>query len=173
MAWWQHWTHLSLWFVLQETERMASFFTRWWPCDFIKRRIFTLSTWPSPLCTEILGILIWGKFFIFLLLNYELGCRSSKCRDYAREWTIQGLNSGNDTRFCSPPKRTDRLWGPPNALFDGCSGISPGGLSGRSVMVPRLRMSAAIPLLLFYAFMAWMRATSLFYRLLCVKTYSY
>ena len=67
---------------------------------------------------------------------------------------------------CSP-KCSDQLWGPHSFLFIGYH-VSFLGLKWRGQMtthlhlVPSLRMSVAIPLLLLYAFMPWRRITFLF-----------
>jgi hypothetical protein len=64
--------------------------------------------------------------------------------------------------FFSPPRRSDRLWGPSNLVSNCYRGSFPRGWSGRSVkltthfyLVPRLRIHGPITPLLRYVFMAW------------------
>jgi hypothetical protein len=67
------------------------------------------------------------------------------------DWTIRGLNPGRGERFFSSSERPDRFYGTVD------TGVLYRRYSGRSVkfithvhVVPRLRMSGVIPLLLFH-----------------------
>ena len=73
---------------------------------------------------------------------------------------VRGSNARTGKRFLSSPKRRDRLWGPPSLLFNEYQGSFLGWV-GRNVMftnhlhlAPSLSISAVIPLLHLYAFMA-------------------
>jgi hypothetical protein len=58
----------------------------------------------------------------------EPGYRS-RCRDWARGWTVRGLSpcrAESFERFLSSPKRPHRLWGPPSLLFNGYRCSFPG-----------------------------------------------
>ena len=77
--------------------------------------------------------------------------RCSSCNDYVTSWTIRGLNPGRSKISFLSPKRPDLLWDPPSLhSWYLCYLL---GYSGRHVtltthlhLVPRLRMSGAIPL---------------------------
>ena len=70
---------------------------------------------------------------------------------------LWGSNIGRGKRFFSFfLKRTDRLWGPPSLLFISFKGVKqPGAWTTHLYLVPRWRMSWALPLLSLYAFVAW------------------
>jgi hypothetical protein len=70
-------------------------------------------------------------------------------------------NSGRVKRFYSSPERPDRFWGPPSLLLNGYRDFFPGLkrhgliLIADLYVVPNLRMSGAIPLLLPHDFITW------------------
>ena len=88
-------------------------------------------------------------------------------------WTVWvstrlwGSDIGRGKRFfCSFPKRTHRLRGPPNLLFSSLKGVKQSGAwTTHLYVVPRWRMSGALPLFSLYAFVAWTEKTlPVFYR---------
>ena len=82
--------------------------------------------------------------------------------------TARVSNSGRSKKCLSSPKRPYRLWGQPASYYN-CTGVHSRGKSDRGVMtthlhlVPRLRMSGAIPVLQLYAFMTCIKTTSTFF----------
>ena len=76
------------------------------------------------------------------------------------DWTVRSWIPDCTTAFLSSPRLPDRLWGTPSLLFNGqrCSftGVEqPRCEVGQLQVLPRLRISGAIPLLHLCAFMAW------------------
>ena len=54
----------------------------------------------------------------------------SRYSDYATDWKDRGSDPVRDNTFFSSPKRPDRLWGPPNLLFNGSEVNSMGKAAG-------------------------------------------
>jgi len=77
-------------------------------------------------------------------------------------WMIQGSNPGEGKRFLSSPNLSDWVWGPPSQLFSEYGFPPPAGsdfwgmkLTSDFYLMPRLRMSLAIPLFPLFFFMGW------------------
>jgi len=88
------------------------------------------------------------------------------CSQFRLAFTITGdyfphLHLGTGKRFFSTPTRPVRLWGPRSSLFSGYRGASPGAkrlgvnLTTDFHLVPRLKVSGAIPLLPLSSFTEW------------------
>ena len=91
--------------------------------------------------------------------SYEAGIVQSVCHK-ATGWMVQGSNPGRDKRFFCPQEHTDRLWDPPNLIFNAYRHLflrinrSERELIARLHLVPKL-MTQAILILPLYAFMSW------------------
>jgi hypothetical protein len=68
-----------------------------------------------------------------------------------------GSSPGGGKIFLFSAKRPDRLWAPPNCLLSGYRGAKRPGLELATDfhILPRLRMTGAMPLFTLYAVMAW------------------
>jgi hypothetical protein len=108
-----------------------------------------------------LGIRVWR-----FRLRFPTGARHvsllNRYNDYAVGWTIEGSNPGRAKRYVQSPKKSpDRLWGPYSVLFNGYGGsfreVKRSGvkLTIHLRLVPRLRMSGTIPLLLHIILLYW------------------
>jgi hypothetical protein len=104
-----------------------------------------------------------GYFLLIIIIRTCVGNMRfpSQYSDCSKGGTIQGSNPGNSKGFFFSPKHSDRLWGLP-AYHPKGTAVQSWDTSGRGVkltthlhLVPRLRVSGAIPLLPLYAFMPW------------------
>jgi hypothetical protein len=119
--------------------------------------IITLTTYAPQLTYTSLYIHFNIHFYLI-----TLSVVSTVPRPLDGRSGVQTPAGGNT--FISPPKRPDLLWGPPRLLYNGHWRSFPDlerpmGKVNRLHLLPRLRMSGAMPLLPLHNLMAWTRTT--------------